>query len=80
MFNLDNRQASACKIFISMNLHVQAVECHPSCPVCLTQAAACWQRLGPIEDTNVVESKEAPFEDIVSAGILSVYPPAPNLV
>src|SRR5438552_56978 len=55
--------------------HVQAVHRHPTRAVGLCETAAGWQGLGTVENAYVVEAEKPAFEDIVSFGVLSVYPP-----
>ena len=59
-----------------MNAHVETEERHPGSSVRLSERTASGQWLGPVERTNVVETQESSFKDIVSIGILSVDPPA----
>lgn len=58
-----------------VHLHVEAVECHPGRPICLTKFASGGQRFGPIESTNIVKAQKATFKDIKALSVFSVYPP-----
>jgi hypothetical protein len=56
--------------------HVETEESHPSSSISLSESTTSRQRLGSVERSNIVKSKETTFKDIVSIGILSVDPPA----
>jgi hypothetical protein len=53
-----------------------AVEGHPRRAVRLLEVAAGGERLGAVEDADVVEAEEAAREDVLSLGVLAVHPPA----
>jgi hypothetical protein len=55
--------------------HAQTVESHPARTVSLLQSAPGWKRLGAVEEANVVETQEAPFEDILAVQVFAIYPP-----
>jgi len=57
------------------DVHVQTEEGHPSGTIGLSQCSTRRQWLGSIKWSNVIKTKETTFKDIVSIGILSVYPP-----
>jgi len=57
------------------DVHVQTEESHPSSTISLSESSTSWQWLGSIERSNVIKTKETTFENIVSIGILPVYPP-----
>jgi len=56
--------------------HIQAEEGHPSGSIGLAKDTTSRQRLRAIESANVVQAKEAPLEDIVSALVLTIDPPS----
>jgi hypothetical protein len=56
--------------------HVEAEERHPGRSVGLSKDATGGKRLGSVEGSDVVESEETSLEDVVSASVLSVNPPA----
>ena len=58
-----------------VDVHVQTEESHPSSTISLSESSTSWQWLGSVERTNVIKTKETTFKDIVSIGILPVYPP-----
>ena len=62
------------------DVHVQTEESHPSSSISLTEGPASRQRLGSIKWSNVIKTKETTFKDIVSIGILPVYPPVCQLI
>ena len=55
--------------------HVLAEEGHPGRAVRLLQVAAGGQRGAAVEDADVVEAEEAPFEDVLAEAVLAVHPP-----
>ena len=50
---------------------VQAVHAHPARRVGLLEDAALRERVGAIEDADVVETEEAAVEDVVTGGVLA---------
>jgi hypothetical protein len=61
------------------DVHVQTEESHPSSSISLSEGSTSRQWLGSIERSNVIKTKETTFKDIVSIGILPVYPPVCQL-
>src|SRR6516165_3292954 len=57
------------------NREIEPPRLHPAGGVCLLQAEPGRQRLGAIENGDVVEAEKAALEDIVPIRILAVYPP-----
>src|SRR2546422_6292213 len=55
--------------------HVEAVHPHPRRAVGLLEVAARRERRRTIEDTDVVEAKEAALEDVLALGVLAIDPP-----
>ena len=55
--------------------HVEAVARHPGGPVCLLQGHARRQAHAAVDDTDVVESKEAALEQVVPLFVFTVHPP-----
>ena len=55
--------------------HVETEEGHPGSSIRLSESTASGQWFRSVEWTNVVETEESSFKDIVSIGILSVDPP-----
>src|SRR5262249_9130712 len=55
--------------------HREAVETHPRCPVSLLKKSTGRQRLGTIEDANVIESEKATGEKIIAFRVLPIHPP-----
>src|SRR5262245_15529605 len=55
--------------------HRRAIERHPRRPVRLLEAASAGKRLGAVEHTDIVESKEAPGEELVPFEVLAIHPP-----
>jgi hypothetical protein len=61
------------------DVHVQTEESHPSGSISLSECSTSRQWLGSIERSNIIKTKETTFKDIVSIGILPVYPPVCQL-
>jgi len=61
------------------DVHVQTEESHPSGTISLSECSTSRQWLGSIEWSNIIKTKETTFKDIVSIGILPVYPPVCQL-
>jgi hypothetical protein len=61
------------------DVHVQTEESHPSGTISLSESSTGRQWLGSIERSNIIKTKETTFKDIVSIGILPVYPPVYQL-
>ena len=57
------------------NREIEPPRLHPAGGVCLLQAEPGRQRLGAIENGDVVEAEKATLEDIVPIRILAVNPP-----
>ncbi len=55
--------------------HVLAEEGHPRRAVRLLQVAARGKRGAAVEDADVVQAEEAPFEDVLAEPVLPVHPP-----
>ena len=55
--------------------HVLTEEGHPGGAIGLFQISAGRQRRGSVEDPDIVQPQESPFERIVSGTIFSVHPP-----
>jgi hypothetical protein len=51
------------------------VESHPGCAVRLLQKTPAGQWIGPIEDTDIIQAKEATMKQVVTLGVLAVDPP-----
>ena len=73
-----------CNIFVDTTVlgqfesnveHGKTVESHPSRAVCLLQNTSSWERLGTVEQADVVETQEASLESVLALGILAVDPP-----
>lgn len=56
--------------------HVETEESHPSSSISLLQRSTSGERLGSVEETNVIQTKEASLEDVLTVEILSVDPPS----
>jgi hypothetical protein len=61
------------------DVHVQTEESHPSGTISLSEGSTSRQRFRSIERPNVIKTKETTFKDIVSIGVLPVYPPVCQL-
>ena len=55
--------------------HRAAVEGHPGGAVGLLQLPAARQRLGAVEDADVVQPQKAAGEEVLAAKVLAVHPP-----
>lgn len=55
--------------------HVQTVEGHPGGSVGLTKDSSGGKGFRTIEGTDIIQTEEATFKDIVSTLVLPVYPP-----
>ena len=55
--------------------HVLAEEGHPRRAVRLLEVAAGGKRGAAVEDADVVQAEEAPFEDVLAEPVLPVHPP-----
>ena len=56
--------------------HAKAVEAHPAGCVSLLESTAGGKRIGTVEETNVVQTEETTFKDVLALGILAVAPPS----
>ena len=55
--------------------HREAIEAHPGRAVGLLEKSAGRQRLGAIEDADVIQPEETAGEKIVAFGVFAVHPP-----
>src|ERR1700757_4017081 len=55
--------------------HVLAVECHPSCTVCLVEVTTRGKGSTAIEDANVIQAEESTGKNILPLRVLPVDPP-----
>ena len=56
--------------------HVLAEECDPRSAVSLLEVATGRQRRATVKDTDVVQSKEAAFKEVLAKAVFAVHPPA----
>src|ERR1041385_2027693 len=55
--------------------HVERKHRHPACSVRLFDVSASWKLIAPVEHADVVHTKEASLEDVVTVVVFLVDPP-----
>ena len=56
--------------------HVLTEQCYPGSTVCLLEIAARGQLCAAVEDSDVIQSKETAFKQVLTKAVFAVHPPA----
>src|SRR5260370_31478062 len=54
---------------------IQAIHAHPARSIGLLDVASGWEGRASVEDSDVIEPKEASLEYVSALGILAIHPP-----